>query len=264
MSCPKIIFIVPYRSREPQKIHFMVYIKYLLEDIPKEDYEIFFVHQNDNRSFNRGAMKNIGFLAIKEKYPDNYKNITFIFNDVDTLPCRKNLLQYQTIKGIIKHFYGFKFTLGGIFSITGEDFEKCNGFPNFWGWGLEDNAINNRAIQNNIKIDRSQFYGIGSNEIMQVLDKPMRLINDRESTIITSDEGLKNIKNLEFKFENEYIQVYNFTTKYPYNIKEFYGRDISEPGGHRTVNNILYNWKPKPTNKPNHKARYDPKLWKMF
>ena len=255
---PKIIFIIPYRNREPHKIHFMVYIKYLLEDMPKEDYEIFFVHQNDKHPFNRGAMKNIGFLAIKTKYPNNYKDITFVFNDVDTLPCRKNILQYKTTKGIIKHFYGFKFALGGIVSITGADFEKCNGFPNFWGWGLEDNILNKRAIENNILIDRSIFYEIGSMEILQVLDKPIRLINDRETSYQTSDEGLTDIKNLKFNFENEYIQVYDFITKYPSNIKEFYTRDISKPGGNKTAINILNNW--KSINQP----RNNPKLWKMF
>tara|TARA_B100001093_G_C26749555_1_gene980470 strand:- start:737 stop:1459 length:723 start_codon:yes stop_codon:yes gene_type:complete len=240
----------------------MVYIKYLLEDIPKENYEIFFVHQNDKRPFNRGAMKNIGFLAIKKKYPENYKNFTFVFNDIDTLPCRKNLLQYETKHGTIKHFYGFKFALGGIFSITGADFEKCNGFPNFWGWGLEDNALNRRAIENNILIDRSNFYTIGTFEILQVLDKPMRLINDRESSIIKSDEGLNDINELEFTFENEYIQVYNFKTRYPFNVKEFYTRDISEPGAHKTATNVLNKW--KPINTPINIPRNDPKLWKMF
>ena len=47
--------------------------------------------------FNRGATKNIGFLAMK--YPDTYKQITFVFNDVDTIPNKKNLFNYKTRKG---------------------------------------------------------------------------------------------------------------------------------------------------------------------
>ena len=67
MTVPTKIFIVPYRNREQHKTHFDVYMKYILEDIPQDDYEIFFIHQQDNRPFNRGAMKNIGFLAMKDK-----------------------------------------------------------------------------------------------------------------------------------------------------------------------------------------------------
>ena len=84
---PERIFIVPYRNRPQQKFFFSKQMSFLLEDA--DDYEIFFVHQNDTRYFNRGAMKNIGFLAMKEKYPEDYQNMNFIFNDVDTLPFNK-------------------------------------------------------------------------------------------------------------------------------------------------------------------------------
>ena len=132
---PKIIFIVPYRNRVEHKQLFTKYMEFIMEDYKKEEFETYFVHQCDSRPFNRGAMKNIGFLAMCKKYPNDYKNITFVFHDVDTLPYTKNLLPYETTVGIVKHFYGFNFALGGIFSIIGSDFEKTGGFPNFWAWG---------------------------------------------------------------------------------------------------------------------------------
>jgi len=113
-NIPKIIFIVPYRNRAPHLVHFKIYMKYILSDIPENDYEIYFIHQVDTRPFNRGAMKNIGFLVMKDKYPNNYKDITFVFNDIDNMPCEKNLLDYKTSTGTVKHFFGFDWTLGGI------------------------------------------------------------------------------------------------------------------------------------------------------
>ena len=140
---PKRVFIVPYRDRIQQKFFFCKQMEFILEG--RSDYEILFVHQCDARNFNRGAMKNIGFLAIKEKYPDSYKDISFIFNDVDTLPFHK-LFDYETTPGMVKHHYGFETALGGIVVIKGSDFDLINGYPNYWGWGMEDACLQKRCF----------------------------------------------------------------------------------------------------------------------
>ena len=69
---PKKIFIVPYRNRIQHKFFFSKYMTFLLED-QKDNYEIYFSHQHDERNFNRGATRNIGFLSVKAKYPNDYK-----------------------------------------------------------------------------------------------------------------------------------------------------------------------------------------------
>lgn len=159
-SPPKVVFLIPYRNREEHLRVYMNQMNYILEDVPATEYEFYIVHQDDSRPFNRGAMKNIGFLYVKNKYPNDYLDITLVFNDVDTTPKDKNHIDYRTTRGVIKHYYGFTFALGGIVSITGADFEKTSGFPNFWAWGYEDNLLNTRAIQCGIHIDRSVFCDI--------------------------------------------------------------------------------------------------------
>jgi N-terminal region of glycosyl transferase group 7/N-terminal domain of galactosyltransferase len=212
---PKIIFIIPYRDREEHKIFFSVYMKHVLEDLAKTDYEIYYVEQKNTLPFNRGAMKNIGFLAIKYKYPDHYKNISFVFNDIDTVPYTKNIINYEANAGTVKHFYGFKFALGGIFSIKGGDYERTNGFPNFWSWGGEDNYMQKRAEQIGLVIDRSCFFNILDKNILQLCDGIKRLICRKEAATVvnmTTMDGLITIRNLNYDFKDEYINVYHFET----------------------------------------------------
>ena len=189
----------------------------ILEDIPANDYKIYFVQQCDTRDFNRGAMKNIGFLAIKDKYPDDYKNITFVFNDVDTMPRTKNLIDYNTDFGIIKHFYGQSNTLGGIVSIKGSDFEKTQGYPNFWAWGYEDNMLQIRANNAGLTIDRNQFFKTGDSNIIQLNESINRVVNRNEFNryINYTTEGFSSINNLVYDIDesNGFIHVTKFKTE---------------------------------------------------
>ena len=218
---PKLVFIIPYRDRHTQYIHFLDHMNKILEDYKKEDYIYYFIHQTDKRDFNRGALKNIGFLFVKDKYPNDYKNITLVFNDVDTMPQTKNTIQYETKKGIVKHFYGYIHTLGGIVSINASDFEETNGFPNYWAWGYEDNALNNRVLNNKLTIDRNVFYKIMDTTILHLLDGFERVVNRGEfdkykNEVITktNDDGITSIRNLSYDVDElNFVNVHSFDTK---------------------------------------------------
>jgi len=246
VKIPKRIFIVPYRNRVQHKFFFCKYMSFILED--KYDYEIFFAHQCDARTFNRGAVKNIGFIAARNKYPHHYKDITFIFNDVDTIPFSK-IFDYETTHGVVKHYYGFKYALGGIVVMKGADFEKTNGFPCFWGWGMEDNVLQKRCERLGIKIDRSVFYNIGSPEILQLFDGISRIISKKDpwrGEYDDGQDGLKTITQLKYTIDdksenpndnifvvhNENIKVVNiktFLTHIPFGSEEYYNYDLREP-----------------------------------
>jgi hypothetical protein len=216
---PKIVFIVPYRDRPEHLAYFKIHMITILEDMNPTEYKILYIHQKDNRTFNRGAMKNIGFLYVKQIYPDAYKTITLVFNDVDTMPQTKNLLNYQTTSGVVKHFYGYTFTLGGIVSIMAEDFENTNGFPNYWAWGYEDNAFQKRVISRGLHIDRSQFYKILDKNILHFNDTLERIVNRKEFErymneykYSNTNDGIITIWNLSYSENNNFVNVSNFRT----------------------------------------------------
>jgi len=203
----KKLFIIPFRDRESQRCVFINHMQKVLED---EDYEFIFVHQKDKRTFNRGGLKNIGFLYAKKTYPHDYKKMTFIFHDIDTVPYKKGLFDYETTEGIVKHYFGFKFALGGMFAIKGSDFEKIYGFPNFWGWGFEDNNIQLRWSSIGGKIDRRQFFPIGHKNVVGFHNSARQLMvrqaNKKNVTLHhgwqKEDSGFHTIKDLHYEVEN--------------------------------------------------------------
>ena len=246
MTIPKRIFIVPYRNRLQHKFFFSKYMSFILENC--NDYEVYFSHQCDARTFNRGATKNIGFLAVKAKYPDDYQNMTFIFNDIDTIPFNK-IFDYETEKGVVKHYYGYEYALGGIVVIKGSDFEKTNGYPCYWGWGMEDNVLQKRCERFGIKIDRSQFYKIGSPEILQLFDGITRIICKKDPWRMDKDNGIdgigainkllysidnesKNPHDNYYKVDNDkffYINISTFMCKVRFEEDSYYNYDLREP-----------------------------------
>jgi len=260
-SVPSKVFVVPYRGRYHQKFFFCRQMSFILEE--KNDYLILFAHQSDDRNFNRGAMKNIGFITMKEKYPNDYKNITFIFNDVDTLPFTE-IFDYETQEGIVKHYYGFEEALGGIVVIKGCDFERINGYPNFWGWGMEDATLQKRCNKYEITIDRSQFYPIGSTEILQLFDGVSRLISKKDHTRMLLDngrDGIRTIHKLNYTIDSEssnpddnnhivlddkikYINVTQFQTLVRFENEGFFEYDLREP-----KERIIYSQNAQLTNK---------------
>lgn len=245
-NIPKIIFIVPYRDRLNDRKIFEDHMKYILEDYDSKDYKIFFSHQCDNRSFNRGACKNIGFAVIRRLYPNHYKNMTFVFNDVDTLPKFKNQLNYETKLNNIKHFYGYDFALGGIVSIKGSDFEKMNGYQNLWGWGLEDNGLQIRALANKINIDRSIFFKPGHPHIRQsdrgtvrYKETTYKQYEKYKSTIVVC--GLNTIYNVSYDIVNQDINIRYFDDKIlRYSNEIIKTKDLAQGNTFKPENNFKY------------------------
>ena len=230
-TVPKKIFIIPYRNRENQKKEFMRHMKdVILIDEPKGSYEIYFAHQYDSRHFNRGAMKNIGFIVMKRKYPLYYKSITFIFHDVDTFPSVKGLINYETTPGIVKHYYGYEFALGGIFAIKGADFERSLGFPNFWGWGLEDNVIQERCQKIGLTIDRSQFYHMRDQRISRAFDGFERIISKRDAVVYKREtpDNLTSLQNIKWFVKDEYINITHFNSGMDPDQQDYATHDIRQ------------------------------------
>jgi beta-1,4-galactosyltransferase 1 len=150
----KYNFIIPYRNR---KEHLDEFIKRFTEMLKNReiDAEFYVIHQMDCNEFNRGAMKNIGFLEVCKIRPDGL----FIFHDVDTYPQYWGSIIYETkvgqIRTPIKNKYDVPLNLGCICCFWKNEFEKINGFPNYWGWGIEDNTIVMRTRHFNLTIDNS-------------------------------------------------------------------------------------------------------------
>ena len=151
--------IIPYRDnpKENREYHKNYFIKNSVPLLKKclHDVQVIFVIQNKGTPFNRGSLINI---AVNMTNSNN--NDVFITHDVDINPYEITIYKYykQNINnGCIQGIYTSAWdTLGGIIKFKKNDFLKINGFNNFfWGWGGEDNDLQNRANFYNFWIQKN-------------------------------------------------------------------------------------------------------------
>jgi hypothetical protein len=189
----KHIFLIPYRNR---KRHLDYYLENTLPLLLKhlDDVKIVVIEQCNDKLFNRGILLNIGFEIYK-----NENNAIFYTHDVDLNPSEEMIISNYKLeindKEIISIYSDDK-TLGGIIAFNNNTFLKMNGFPNnFWGWGVEDKALQNRAEFYNIKIIRKNEYeDMKKNNKLKIFDD----INDRKLNTNFND-----ITSFEYyKFQN--------------------------------------------------------------
>jgi len=148
-----LVLIVPYRQREEHK---KVFIPYMIEYFSKKkiEFHILIIEQFNNTVFNRGLLRNIGFLESQKLFNDFY----VCFHDIDILP-KDMLIDYnKPNNNTIRHQYGEIQCLGCMILCNPDTFIKLNGYPNdYWGWGFEDESLITRSIYNHVDIDRTNF-----------------------------------------------------------------------------------------------------------
>jgi hypothetical protein len=109
------------------------------------DVHLVIVEQSeDGKLFNRGALLNIAFQEFKDK------TLYLMTHDVDINPTEETIVNYYykdvSDNVVIGIYTSEANTLGGIIKFRPDTIMRCNGFPsNYWGWGAEDKALQNRC-----------------------------------------------------------------------------------------------------------------------
>ena len=140
----RTVICIPYRNRKP---HLDYYLEHTLPLLLKYDPTVLVViveQSGDGKPFNRGKLLNVAFQEYKKEAQ------FYITQDVDTNPL-EHIVQNLYTKDVPDHaimgiYNSESNTLGGIIKCRNTTLFKINGFPNdFWGWGVEDKALQNRS-----------------------------------------------------------------------------------------------------------------------
>jgi len=191
------VICIPYRNREKHLEGYLTNVIPLLRThFPGVHVAI--MEQAGTKPFNRGVLMNVGCDLFKNK-------ATYIMtNDVDTYPLEQTVRNIYTkavdpsdVLGIYTSEVG---TLGGVIKLRIDTMLKTNGFPNnYWGWGVEDKAFQNRA----------EFVGLG--KLTTILSNDPRVPeffnvdNDHERIVLSNDPSVPRFLNTES--DHEQIQL---------------------------------------------------------
>ena len=143
------VIIIPYRARQKQLDYYMKNAVPIIEQhMPNT--KIVIVEQEKSKMFNKGAIMNVGFKEYKDmsKY--------FIQQDIDIVPKVQCIKEYYNSSiendSVLCILTSPCNTLGGIWKMSNPTIHIINGYPNdFWGWGVEDKALQCRSELYNIK-----------------------------------------------------------------------------------------------------------------
>ena len=126
------------------------------------------VEQNNNKSFNRGKLLNIGFDISKNE--SDY----FCFHDVDLIPDEVDYsyteypIHLATNLSKDEYTECWEYYFGGVTLFNNDDFIKINGYSNeYWGWGFEDDDLLRRCVNFGLPIEEKEVklpvtYGMGT------------------------------------------------------------------------------------------------------
>ena len=193
------IIIIPYRNRKKHLDYFLEHSYPKLKNV-LGNLEILIIEQNKGKKFNRGKLLNVGFTYINNNNNNNNNN-NYFFHDVDINPIHNKTLQKYAERVSNNDILGIytgaheknrrSYTLGGVIKMKGVVFRKMNGFPNnYWGWGVEDKALQNRAECFKIKI---RTFMKNNDNRRHTFFKIFNDINDRQ------------YENMGQKFRYEYV-----------------------------------------------------------
>lgn len=164
----RLAIVVPYRDREPHLRQFVPHLRnYFTRDKLdcNIDYRVVIVQQEPGLPFNRGMLKNIGFM-LAEPHADYV-----CFHDIDYLPIWADYSWADAPTALV--WYGAEELpiapgrssmsvrhdldqlFGGAVIVPNAAFRQINGFSNdYWGWGCEDIDFKSRFVRSGIALGR--------------------------------------------------------------------------------------------------------------